>query len=109
MFKITGIREVKRPEASDIYLGPDRTRVEVPAQVEAFYELDVSSNTETLVFEAEVRPGPNGLQIDWSDEFQDLLTANRCTEDDRGAIALLIQETHLARHRGYPMSPAQTS
>jgi len=56
MFHVIAIESVPSPEAG-----------------ESRYEIRVIVDGEERTFPAEVRPAPKGVQLDWSDEFQDLL------------------------------------
>lgn len=40
---------------------------------ECWYDIRVVAGDKVMVFPAEVRLGRRGVQLDWSDEFQDLL------------------------------------
>ena len=65
------------------------------------YEIHVRLAGDTLIFPAEVRPGPHGPQLDWSDEFQDLLMTH---EADFPAVNLLLFQVHSGEAVAFPVA-----
>ncbi len=70
MFLITSIKSVERTVyvADEHHDGPVTSIL-----VGSFCDIHVCINAENLIFKADVCPTPHGPQVDWSDEFQDLM------------------------------------
>ena len=67
---------------------------------EVQYDIHVRADSQSLVFHAEVSPGPSGPQLDWSDDFQDLLMAHRA---DFSAVSLLLLYVHSGDSVTFPV------
>ena len=83
MFQITVIQPAGSPRISG----------------EVCYDIHVNLAGELLIFPAEVTPGPHGPQLDWSDEFQDLLLNH---EADFPAMNLLLFQVHSGEAVTFP-------
>lgn len=66
---------------------------------ETRYDIHVRAHGDSLVFAAEVRPGPQGVQLDWSDDFQDLMMSH---EADFAAVSLLLFQVHSGEAVSFP-------
>jgi hypothetical protein len=73
---------------------PSSQRDGAPDSEAAPYVINVSAGGQANSFWAEVRPGPRGDQIDWADEFQDLLLEHDILATDYGKIADIIHQVH---------------
>ena len=67
---------------------------------ESCYDIHVRVNGDSLVFSAEVRPGPHGAQLDWSDEFQDLMMSHGA---DFAAVNGLLFQVHSGDAVAFPV------
>ena len=68
------------------------------------YVLHVETENETLSYWAEVRPGSNGDQIDWADEFQDLLLQHDILATHYEKISDAIHSVHCKVQVMFPLS-----
>ena len=64
------------------------------------YDIHVNAASQSLVFHAEVSPGPSGPQLDWSDDFQDLLMTHRA---DLSAVSRLLFYVHSGDSVSFPI------
>mgnify|MGYP003648800591 CR=1 FL=1 len=94
MLAVTSIAShAGRPSDSIIDTKPSVTEAESPRnQILASYDLSVSNGTVCVTDWAEVREGPNGPQIDWSDDIQDFLSANKATTETWDILNVLLFE-----------------
>ncbi len=102
VFLITAITKVDRAGYDDVYwAGAEIVKVEA-APVDAFFDIETLVAGERKVFEAEVRKG-KFLQVEWSDEFQDLLMEHSKSEEDWGRLAEAIVNVHASEPLGLPI------
>ena len=107
MFSVVTIQRVERSIYDDVFHSGGRIVERRPAPIEAFYEIEVLVDRERHTFEAEVRRGPHGLQIDWSDQFQDFLAQHGCSEDDVSQVGQAIVEAHGGGFSLLPLHPGE--
>ncbi len=66
----------------------------------ASYLIEVSVSGTTRLFAATVKPGPNGPQLDWEDDFQDLMMAH---DSNFPQVNLLLFQVHCGENVVFPV------
>lgn len=101
------VRVEKKPFAETVSSGGTSSvpliQRKVIAPVLGFYSVGVSTGDVTEEYEAEVRDGPNGVQIDWGDELQDLLTQYGCSDTEFLKLTSIIYSVHSGSEYILPM------
>jgi len=101
-FLITAIAKVERDSYDDIILAGGKVVEVKPAPIEAFFDIEILTGGERVVFEAEVRQG-KFLSVDWSDEFQDLLMEHSKSKRDWGLIMDAILRVYENKAINFPI------
>jgi hypothetical protein len=97
MFLVTSIDRVERTVFDRVW-GPNGFTKEVVAA--CFYDIHISLQPKTAVYPAEVRTGARGAQLDWSDDFQDLMMEH---DADFPSMNLLLYKVYCGESVDFPV------
>ncbi|MEM9741040.1 MAG: hypothetical protein AAF918_00005 [Pseudomonadota bacterium] len=97
MISILAISQDTGRRYNDVFWNGSEKK-ESPAPLLAIYEVSIKSKSCSCSIDAEVRPGANGLQIDWDDRL------HFKTEKGYTSFSYLIFRHHSGESIEYPVS-----
>lgn len=99
-FQIISIKKLERAIYQDVIWKGREIQEVRPAPVDAFYQIEVVTNGQTVAFEAEIR---STTQTDWSDEFQDFMMAHTHDKADWLRVGAALFSVHVGEHVSFPI------
>ncbi len=101
MFLVTSIDRVERTVFDRVW-GPSGFTEEVVTA--CFYDIHVRLQSKAAVYPAEVRAGARGPQLDWSDDFDDLMMEHGA---DFPSMNLLLYKVYCGESVDFPVPLGQ--
>jgi hypothetical protein len=100
-FNIVSIKKVERPIYQDVIRKGRQIQEISSAPVDAFYAIEVVTDGQTFVFEAEIR---NSNQVDWSEEFQGFMMTHTHDKADGLRVGTAIFSVHTGQYVSFPIT-----